>query len=158
MSVARVDQTGQKILPFGGRRAKPETAEPAFTPPKGTASSPWYQIANNFDVRHMTADDMEEMSQTLFENGAISFSDHALLSFQPENQPGFGDSYLGILGTRPLLTESWPDGTRDWINEYETRLDFDRQNGGGHEKTLNHILGHLERLDIIKSGPTEIWA
>lgn len=93
-------------------------------------------IRTGYDVRQMTPRDMVRMSHELFEAGLISFKDHLQLSFQPDLAPE----------ARPGATLQ-PDAPRDFIAEWEARLDeAARRDGVAPTAQDRHLLELLRSL------------
>jgi len=99
-------------------------------------------IAKEYDVRNMSPRGMAAMSQKLYQSGAISFQDHALLSFQPELSPEFSKTPLGHHGK--------PDGPRDFIAQWEMQLQIHEKRGDIRfskiDRRMLNILGNLAAL------------
>lgn len=106
----------------------------------GTAKS-LTDVAKKYDVRGMSPRDMAAMSQELYQGGAISFQDHALLSFQPELNPEFNTTLAGT---------SDPDAPRDFIAQWETQLriheNLGEVNFAKNDQRMLNILGNLAAL------------
>lgn len=99
-------------------------------------------VASQYDVRGMSPQDMAAMSQTLYDSGAISFQDHALLSFQPELSPQFGKMAPSASGN--------PDTPRDFIAQWEAQLQIHDKLGdvgfAKNDQRMLNILGNLAAL------------
>lgn len=95
-------------------------------------------IARKYDVRSMSPREMSTMSQTLYQSGAISFQDHALLSFQPE----LGTGFIGAVNQA--------DTPKDFIAHWEQQLKIHEQHGeesfAKNDRRILNILGNLDAL------------
>ena len=110
----------------------------------------WRRMAAKYNVRDITPEETAEMSLALYEVGAISFTDHALLSFDPDhNQLPGGSGYL---------TEADINGRRDMISEYEARIELARKMGDDSRSLANmeKILDYLSTLDAARGKPINI--
>ena len=109
-------------------------------------------IANKYDVRNMTFEQLKEVAQKLYEAGAITVKEVMTMTFD------YGRATQSIKQaanrkTAPNFTmyETSADtsGRRDWIAEFEARAAKDRQYGnfiGNANKTkIISILQLLER-------------
>lgn len=107
----------------------------------GTAKS-LADVAGKYDVRNMSPRDMAAMSQELYQGGAISFQDHALLSFQPE----LNQEINKTLADTPVR----PDAPRDFIAQWEKQLQVHEQQGdvkfAKYDQRVLNILGNLAAL------------
>ena len=122
---------------------QPTTSDP--NPPKSgvrvklSSSDQVQGLAQEYDVRNMSPKQMSQMSQQLFDNGLISFEDHALLSFQPEMN----------YETQQVLP-SKPNETRDFIRQWEQQKELHLNQGNTQfaqrdQKILN-VLNNLQSL------------
>lgn len=96
-------------------------------------------IANQYDVRNMSPREMSQMSLSLYEQGAISFEEHALLSFQPELlDPALDGKFAS------------PDQPKDFVAHWEEKLAFHQQRGetefAKRDKKILNILKNLQAL------------
>jgi len=102
------------------------------------AESIWQKMASAYNVRHITAEETADLSQSLYDAGEISLLDHAILSFDPSRIP-YGTGFL---------TEGDNTGHHDLISEYETRMNMDQKTG--NRQNLVHdqrVYEYLKRLD-----------
>ena len=100
------------------------------------------KIAQKYNVRNMSPREMASMSLELYQSGAISFQDHALLSFQPELGPQFND----------LFPETYDkaDTPRDFIAQWESQLKMHEKYGDAtsakNDRRIINILANLLTL------------
>lgn len=134
-----VNQTNQNGKPLP--QPATSTATPYSTSDTVTlnSSSKVASIANQYDVRNMSPREMSQMSQSLYEQGNISFEEHALLSFQPELlDPALNGKYAS------------PDQPKDFIAHWEEKLAFHQQRGetefAKKDKNILNILKNLHAL------------
>jgi len=98
----------------------------------------WEQVSAAYDPNEMTFADLSKMANKLYEEGEISLRHVALLTFNPTKHP-----------TNPVsnyfLTPEDHLGRRNWIAEFEARLEQNRQLGNsvGMDATT-------EVLDILR--------
>lgn len=102
-------------------------------------------IANKYDVRNMTFEEVKEMANELYEAGALTFLDVSILTFDY----GRATQYIkqAVNGqTSPNFTmyETNEDafGRRDWIAEFEARATKDRQYG--------NLIGNAQKNKIVR--------
>lgn len=106
----------------------------------------WHQVGQAVDVRSMTQDDLAKVSSMLYDNGLISLSDHATLSFDP--------SFAGSAG---LLTTPDASGQVDWVAEFQARLARHNQDGDSRGAAQDQrVLDILGRLQAGARGVTSI--
>ena len=99
------------------------------------------RITKGYDVRNITPREMSELSKNLYENGAISFQDHALMSFQPELGMGM------IPGENDTSAADIP---KDFIQHWERQLEYHKQQGNeSFAKIDQRILNILSNLSEI---------
>jgi hypothetical protein len=100
------------------------------------------KIAQKYDVRNISPREMAAMSLELYQSGAISFQDHALLSFQPELGPQFND----------IFPEAYDkaDTSRDYIAQWESQLKIHEKYGDAtsakNDRRIINILANLSTL------------
>lgn len=96
------------------------------------------ELAGKYNVRNMSPREMSVMSHELYQNGAISFQDHALLSFQSE----LGAGYPGATNQA--------DTPKDFIAHWEQQLKLHEEHGEAsfaqHDRRILNILGNLEAM------------
>ncbi|NQV46305.1 MAG: hypothetical protein HQ504_00835 [Rhodospirillaceae bacterium] len=97
------------------------------------------------DVRFLSPRQMTETSLDLYVIGAIGWDEHALLSFQAELHPDFNSTIGALTGET-----AQPDRERDFLEEWEKRLQFERRHNFGNAKrirNIDHIVNVLRQLD-----------
>lgn len=90
----------------------------------------WQEVAGTIDVKNATADEVADLSSTLFKAGAISFEDHVSLSFSKNEQ---SDEKVNFV-------EYWNDRQEDAVIQ-----------GAAHEDLndiirIQSILGYVDSL------------
>ncbi len=108
-------------------------------------------IANKYDVRNMTFEQLKEVAQELYEAGAITVKEVMTMTFDY----GRATQYIkqaanGFAAPNFTMYETSADasGRRDWIAEFEARAAKDRQYGnfiGNANK--NKIISVLQLLE-----------
>lgn len=81
----------------------------------------WQGLSKKYNVESMSVNDMKSMSQELYDNGIITPLEHLILTF-PETSLKEGTSVY--------FTKADENGNRNWIDEFEGRLDFKKSQGG----------------------------
>lgn len=82
------------------------------------------------------------MSQKLYDANQITFSDHALLTFDPTKAP---EPYKAN-----FIIPTDASGRRDWIAEWEAQAEMQLKTGDttGYKNIMDHFVhGILERLE-----------
>lgn len=106
----------------------------------------WKQLGQEYDVASMSVESMTVVSLTLYENNEINLFEHSILSF---------DASAGQLGEEADIfrTEADEDGKRDWIAEFQARLEEHQASGDTSAAASDQrILSILERLQAAASG------
>lgn len=106
--------------------------------------SPLKQILLGVDARAISPRAMHALSEDLYAGGVLTWDEHAALSFQAELHPDFPRTIGALTGERPL-----PDQPRDFVKEWEKRLDFERRHFPERPERdyALHILSVLRRID-----------
>ena len=113
--------------------------------------SPLKQILADISSRAISPRAMQTLSLDLYAGGIITWEEHEDLAFQAELHPDFVRTIGALTGDKPR-----PDHPRDYVKEWEGRLDFERRHspeGGKRERALR-ILSVLRRID----RPTNVTA
>lgn len=113
--------------------------------------SPLKQILADISSRAISPRAMQTLSLDLYAIGIITWEEHEDLAFQAELHPDFPRTIGALTGDKPR-----PDHPRDFVKEWEGRLDFERRHspeGGKRERALR-ILSVLRRID----SPTNVTA
>lgn len=110
------------------------------------------EIANQYDVRNMTFEELKEVAQELYEAGAITGKEVVTMTFDYNRATQYIKQVAnGFAAPNFTMYETSVDasGRRDWIAEFEARAAKDRQYGnfiGNANKTkIISILHLLER-------------
>ncbi|NVK37038.1 MAG: hypothetical protein HWE18_03855 [Gammaproteobacteria bacterium] len=94
-------------------------------------------LTQGYDVRSMTPRQMADLSLQMYQNGMITFEDHALLSFQPD----LGLNDLGM---------NKPDEKKDYMAHWQELKDFHDQRGESQfaqkDQRILNVLGNIEAL------------
>ncbi|MBF0284042.1 MAG: hypothetical protein HQL51_06240 [Magnetococcales bacterium] len=117
----------------------------------GETQGVWQAVAERFDVRRLSTEELETAAGELYSGGAISAHDYLLL---------VASGFHAAPDVR-WLTGVDDDGRLDWVAEYEARLAQDAGNGpkGAFEEKAR-VLGHLARLDAVNQtfrSPSLPW-
>lgn len=110
----------------------------------------WKALREQFDIRRASFADLCSISRGLYETGEIALKEHAILTFNPESSPQWNEVSKGQENPHYFLTKADSLGRRDWIKEYEARVEADRRIGNvlGYKNnlTLLTILTRLQRV------------
>ncbi|AOT72897.1 hypothetical protein [Geosporobacter ferrireducens] len=100
----------------------------------------WKELAEKYNIRNASFDELSEISTTLYQSGEISLFEHALLTFDPSKS-------LQSIKPNLCLTKANSEEKRDWITEYTTRAERDLKMGNmkgyTNNKQIQKILEHL---------------
>lgn len=115
------------------------------------SSSVWEEILSKYNVRKATFEEIKEISLRLYEAGEISLLEHAILTFDHEKVAN-DIKHRARVYVSPNFslyeTSSNQNGERDWIAEFEARVEKDFKYGNllGHQNNMK-VLNILQRLD-----------
>jgi hypothetical protein len=127
------------------RRPSVEPAGPGMTA-MSAQESPWHQIGRDVDVNSMSREDLAKISAMLYDQGLISLSDHATMSFDPS-----------FAGSSNLLTAADGSGRVDWMAEFQARMARHSAEGDTSAAAQDErVLGILSRLQAGSRGVTSI--
>lgn len=115
------------------------------------SESPLKQIIADISSRAISPRAMQGLSLDLYAGGIITWEEHEDLAFQVDMHPHFSRTIGALTGDKPR-----PDQPRDFVKEWENRLDFERRHspeGERRERALR-ILSVLRRID----SPTNVTA
>lgn len=120
---------------------KPGTGRPL-------TEAPMKGIIVTADARAMSPREMQNLSLDLYVSGVLAWDEYEDLAFQPELHPDFVRTIGALTGEKPL-----PDQPRDYIQEWEQKLDFERRfapaKSRAKERALR-ILSVLRRIEPPK--------
>lgn len=112
---------------------------------KPLSESPLKRILTDINARAITPRKMRDLSLDLYINGILTWDEHAELAFQAELHPDFERTIGALTGEKAL-----PDQPRDYVREWEHRLDFERRfapaKSHAKDRAL-HILSVLRRIE-----------
>lgn len=135
------NETGRSVVVF--EEPKPPIAVPGSGRP--LSESPLKRILTDINARAMTPREMRDLSLDLYINGILTWDEHVELAFQAELHPDFERTIGALTGEKPL-----PDQPRDYVCEWERRLDFERRfapaKSHAKDRAL-HILSVLRRIE-----------
>lgn len=113
----------------------------------------WEELSTEYNVRNASFDEISNISYKLYQSGEISLGEHAILSFDYDratNDIIRRTTNSGIYVSPNFsiyATEVKENGKRDWIAEYELRVnrDFKSNNmlGYHNNKKILNILNKL---------------
>lgn len=106
----------------------------------------WHQIGQAVDVTSMSQEDLATMAQVLYDNGAISVQDKAMMSLDPS-----------FAGSSSLLTGTDAAGNVDWMAEFRAR--YARHSAVGDSTAAagdQRVLDILARLQAGGRGGVSI--
>ena len=132
-------QTGREIVVF-----KPNS--PLKTVHGGRidhSESPLKAMILDVNARSISPRALQELSLELYAGAILSWEEHEDLAFQVDLHPDFPHTIGALTGETPL-----PDQPRDFVKEWEQRLDFESRHAPKspkHERAL-HILSVLRRI------------
>jgi hypothetical protein len=98
------------------------------------------QNGGRINVRALSSRQMVDISMDLYVGGVISWDEHAVLAFQPELHPDYERTIGALTGEAAA-----PDRPRNFINQWEQRLSFDRK----HNTDNPDIVARTERIVTV---------
>jgi hypothetical protein len=125
----------------------------AANPPR----SALHEVAARYDVRHMTAIELDQMSQELYEARAIDPFQHRnldLMASFPYKVERGADGQIRSLTPTGL---TGPQTPRDYLEVQEEHIAFLEQHGLDSEVAKN-VLDLLRTLDALKTGGVDVSA
>lgn len=102
------------------------------------------------DVRQMSPRKMAHLSMDLYVAGIIEWEEHEMLAFQPELHPDYNKS-IGALTGEPAK----PDHPKDFIEEWERRLTFQRRYNPDNFRRLRRT-EHIKNILNQINAPTHL--
>lgn len=101
------------------------------------------EVMSRYNIEHASPREIADMSLELYEGNVISFEEHSRLSFQTELHR---EQYQEMYGEAPQ-----PDNPRDYIVEWQNKLDSQRASGTPREFTLKTVdmIGLLNNLQSL---------
>lgn len=103
------------------------------------------RLMGDLDIRNLSPRQMSEASLDLYAAGVLPWDEYAMLAFQPELHPDY-DSTIGALTGEAAA----PDEPRDFLAQWEERLDFDRRYNPGDTENIERterIVGLFRQID-----------
>ena len=95
-----------------------------------------------WSARAISPRQIAEISMDLYVNGALAWEEYAMLAFQPELHPDYART-IGALTGEPAE----PDRPRDFVNQWESRLSFERR----YNADQPELLARTHRIvDVLK--------
>jgi len=116
---------------------------------RSLSESPLKKILADINARAISPRSMQTLSLDLYAAGIITWEEHEDLAFQADLHPDFPRTIGALTGDTAL-----PDHPRDYVKEWEHRLDFERRHSPEGEKRTRalRILSVLRRID--RGSPT----
>lgn len=114
----------------------------------------WEELSRKYDIRNATYDEVKDISLSLYNAREISLKEHSILTFDFDRASKDiirNSSNLGIQVSPNFSmyeTVANGNGERDWIAEYEARVETDYKFGNliGYQNKQK-VLNILSRLD-----------
>jgi hypothetical protein len=97
------------------------------------------------NVRKMSPRQMADLAIKLHSQGVLSYDEYSMLAYQPEMDPRYDDTIGALTGE-----EADPDRPRDFLQDWEDRLSFERRHGAGNSEEVRRtekVLAVLNRFD-----------
>ena len=140
-------EVGREVVVF-------EHNTPPKTLPGGRltlSESPLKPFSTGVNARAISPRDIQDLSLDLYAGGILSWEEHEDLAFQVDLHPEFSQTIGALTGEKPL-----PDQPRDYVKEWEQRLDFENRHAPQSPKQHRtvRILSVLRRMH----SPTDIEA
>ena len=106
------------------------------------------EISRSLDIRSISPRHMGDVSMDLYMGGILSWEEYSMLAFQPELHPDYDKTIGALLGKK-----AEPDRKRDFVSEWEERLNFEMKYNAGKKdkiKRATTIFRTLYRIATIK--------
>ena len=138
-------------------RGKAEAQTALFAVPKindsqSIVTNIWEELAQTYNMRNATFDEVKEVAAKLYKAGEITFKEVVTLTFDYEKATNYIKQHAPVYVSANFTmyeTEVDKSGRRDWIAEFGARAAKDRQYGnlvGYAAKTrILHILQQFEK-------------
>lgn len=114
--------------------------------------SPLQDLLAGRTVREMTPRQMAEFSLDLYAANYLDWTEYSMLAFQPELHPDY-DRTVGALTGDPAR----PDLPRDFIADWEKRLDFELRHRQQDPATLDRV-EHIVTVLRLTERPMNVMA
>ncbi len=101
-------------------------------------------------VRNVSPREMGNIAMDLYVSGVLSWDEYSMLAFQPELHPKY-DATVGALTGESAS----PDQPRDFVNQWEDRLKFERRHNPG-DRPLIRRTGRIVQVLRQIENPTDI--
>ena len=134
-------KSGRNIVVFQA----PEVPEEKPGTGRPLSEAPMKGIIVKADARAMSPREMQNLSLDLYVSGVLAWDEYEDLAFQPELHPDFDRTIGALTGERPL-----PDQPRDYIREWEQKLDFERRFAPTKSRAKDRALRILSVLRRIE--------
>jgi len=107
-------------------------------------------VTGGLNIRKASPIEISNLSLDLYAAGVLSFDDYAVLAFQPELHPDFNRTIGALTGEAAR-----PEGRRDFVTEWDERLQFDLRHRAGNSTTVQQTKRILQVLKHL-ANPTQI--
>lgn len=101
----------------------------------------WKELSDNYNIRYASFEELCEVAYKLYDAGEITGKELAILTFDLDKAREHLQQRLNIPVADLHLTPANREGKRDWIAEYEARMNRDLQ--------LNNLLGYENKKIIF---------
>jgi len=134
-----IDSVSTEAPPFA-----PQALSPGPAPLRRSrthAARPAWRI----NVRRATPREMSALSMDLYVAGVLGYEEYAMLGFQAELHPDYARTVGALTGVK-----AQPDRSRDYVELWERRLDFERTHNPENAKLIErtrHVLAVLRRFE-----------
>ncbi len=132
--------TGRNVVVF--EPPEPPEGQDGEAVPQSEAPLKGIIMAN---ARAMSPREMHELSLDLYASGVLTWDEYEDLAFQPELHPDFSRTIGALTGEKAL-----PDQPRDFIREWEQKLEFERRFAPTKSKAKDRALRILSVLRRIE--------
>ena len=89
-------------------------------------------LSKHVDMRNLSPREMAEVSMDLYVAGILVWEEYATLAFQPELHPAYENTIGALTGEK-----AEPDRTRDFIEQWEQRLLFEKKYNRDHPDLID---------------------
>ena len=135
-SLVPARQAGRDLVaPEAAAIEKAEAENRALPPSRGGFTN----------IRKMSPRQMADLAMKLHSQDVLSYQEYSMLAYQPELDPRYDETIGALTGE-----EADPDRPRDFLQDWEDRLNFERRYGAENSEEVQRtekVLAVLNRFD-----------
>lgn len=141
-------QPAQLLSPTLTTRYTQSQPSSAVTQEKQSTASPIHKLARKYDVRNLSAPDMRELGQELYDNGTIGLEELGVLTLLPIEAVNTENGMV----FRPVQSD---EHKFDFISNLEGALESNKNRGARGTEVMENALGVLKMMEAAGKGPLD---